>query len=59
MTHPNRRCLLPFRLLAVGIAVCQMAAAATGTPDARQTLPIAPQPFQGRIGLTPESSKPA
>ena len=32
---------------------------APGARDARQTLPIAPQPFQGRIGLTPESSQPA
>lgn len=53
---------LPFRLLAIGMAVCRLSlavAGAAGAPDARETLPLAPPPFQGRIGLTPESSRPA
>src|SRR5579871_5579433 len=64
MTH--RR--LPFRLLAAGLAVCRLGLAIAGAPGApaspgpsgsRDTLPLPSPPFQGRIGLTSESSRPA
>ncbi|MBV9592438.1 MAG: arylsulfatase [Actinobacteria bacterium] len=59
MTHGNRRHVLPFPLLAISVAVWQIGAAAADRPEGRQNLPIQQSPFQGRIGLTPQTSTPA